>query len=1026
MRLSPSQALRYGEVTVGYGRACVGSKSHHSHRSHLLPSLKHHSRNQHANGLGSEPHAPRFATRAFNSSVVARYGRNGESQSRVSPPRRDQRIYGGQNNRHDNNSHRGRGRIGNNFINNHDDGHWESIRPSYIAKMETRAREHIQSFPDIRSSNTDHAAAALSPWHRTTVEIVMLMSKLWGKRMDRGLDQMQLCRIVSLANDLLMKVLLARQEEIDYAMEQYEGQASGNEPDYDANHKKTRQWGGIERENTEILCQTVALGWSRCDPKIATDAARNAQAILDTLEDICFKRAKLNDNTLTGKKSASFDLTDVMSSTSKLYNHVLSTWSRSSDPDAEKCMKALLDRMTDESRGTLFPRPDTISYNNMLNLYANLGNVDAAEALLLQMEKSIHGVTADVYSYSIVMNALQKRFTSRGPSERSRKDPERAEELLSHLVAKYEESGFKSAKLRPSIVTFGTVISMYSQADRILKKDDRSNESTRNWKSKNMSKSFNDRDSIGWGATNAERVLDWIIGLNERERKSKKVTSVGEGGTEKRGDGFRPENELIRPTAHHFMSVIDAWAKAGRGAEGARRSERLLNRLDSLYEKLGYDDLRPNPLTFGAVIDAWAKADDKHESAEHAESFLDRMEELFLYSREKINKREMISNVAYNLVIDAWSRRQGNVTADRAKNILRRLESNYQLTNNSSLRPDVISYTGVMKAYVNHPDGGKKALEILDEMNDQYRDGNARARPDMKCISVAMDACAKSGLTSEAERLLNDIDDSKKNCLMFNTIISGYTSEGRGSEADAVLRRMISLSENEGWERCSPDLISYTLCLRAWGNGTSQERVLRARALLDECIRRYQSGDKRCKPSDVIFNDFADIVSNSDEIKRETDVLALFEKMESIGCEPSLISFNILIKTCAKCANGTDRSDERKRNALQIAASAFNSLPSVGLRADSVTYTGMMHVLLNLMDNSTEKMSAIGRIFRQCCNEGYLNQHILNILAAAISEDDMMAITGVSSIEEASTLNHLPPEWNQKSSRDATAKQQYF
>ena len=88
------------------------------------------------------------------------------------------------------------------------------------------------------------------------------------------------------------------------------------------------------------------------------------------------------------------------------------------------------------------------------------------------------------------------------------------------------------------------------------------------------------------------------------------------------------------------------------------------------------------------------------------------------------------------------------------------------------------------------------------------------ARPDTKSISVAMDACAKSGLTSEAERLLNGIDDSKKNCLLFNTVMSGYKSEGRGNAAEAALRRMISLSE-KGWEHCSPDAISYTLCMEA-------------------------------------------------------------------------------------------------------------------------------------------------------------------------------------------------------------------
>ena len=183
----------------------------------------------------------------------------------------------------------------------------------------------------------------------------------------------------------------------------------------------------------------------------------------------------------------------------------------------------------------------------------------------------------------------------------------------------------------------------------------------------------------------------------------------------------------------------------------------------------------------------------------------------------------MISCVHFNkvsflsccwVVIDAWSRRSGNDVAERAERVLRRLVNNYERTNNKFLRPDVISYSAAMKACVSHPNGGEKALKILEEMNNQYRDGNIKARPDTQALAVAIDACAKSGLTTEAERILNDVDDSKKHNVLFNTIMSGYKSEGRGKEAEAVLRRMIRL-EDAGNNRCSPDMISYSLCIEA-------------------------------------------------------------------------------------------------------------------------------------------------------------------------------------------------------------------
>ena len=119
-----------------------------------------------------------------------------------------------------------------------------------------------------------------------------------------------------------------------------------------------------------------------------------------------------------------------------------------------------------------------------------------------------------------------------------------------------------------------------------------------------------------------------------------------------------------------------------------------------------------------------------------------------------------------------------------------------------------------MKAYVKQPDGGKKSLEILEEMNDQCRNGNIDAKPDSRAIAVAIDACTRSGLTLEAARLVNQIHDSGKTQIMFNTIMTGYKDEGRGHETEAVLRRMIELSD-AGYTNCSPDFVSYGLCIDA-------------------------------------------------------------------------------------------------------------------------------------------------------------------------------------------------------------------
>ena len=509
------------------------------------------------------------------------------------------------NNIHSNNEHHGGGerKWGRNSnsnkqrYNNTDKS--GELSPIYISHLEQRAREHIRNFPinitaslSNKNAYTDDVATLLSPWNRTTIELIMLMSKMWGRKnhnngnhQQKRLDnRMQMYKLVSLSNELLDKVLSMKKLEVDSLLEKHNIDTT-----ISGNRQKERGRAKFRDDylSTEILCQSVALGWSRCDPNIAPNTAVNAQLVLESLEDICTKRELLQ-----GVSKVSFDMQDVTPSI-KLYNHVLTCWSRSLDLDAELHAQTLLKRMVGFQPGT-FSHPDKYSYNNMLNLYANKGDVNAAEALLQEMEES-NDVSVDVYSYSIMMNAFQKKFTSSGHNNRDMKDPERAEELLSRLVAKYEKSGFTDDRLRPTSVTFGTVIAMYAQADRILKDDNRLDygKRTRKWRTQNVALNI-DNKNVGWGAKNAERVLEWMIGLNERqrERQGKDATSDNISNDSVHSSS----NELIRPSTHNFATVMDAWAKAGKGVEGAQNCERLLDRLIELYDKLGYNELQPNPI----------------------------------------------------------------------------------------------------------------------------------------------------------------------------------------------------------------------------------------------------------------------------------------------------------------------------------------------------------------------------------------------------------------------------------------------
>lgn len=73
----------------------------------------------------------------------------------------------------------------------------------------------------------------------------------------------------------------------------------------------------------------------------------------------------------------------------------------------------------------------------------------------------------------------------------------------------------------------------------------------------------------------------------------------------------------------------------------------------------------------------------------------------------------------------------------------------------------------------------------------------------------------------------------------------------------------------------------------------------------------------------------------------------------------------------------------------------------------------MIRVMVNLMENSVDRTRAIAGIFRQCCEDGCVNQNIMDTLFQMTSKDQFLAITGISLTDEKKdyVLSNLPTEW---------------
>jgi len=86
----------------------------------------------------------------------------------------------------------------------------------------------------------------------------------------------------------------------------------------------------------------------------------------------------------------------------------------------------------------------------------------------------------------------------------------------------------------------------------------------------------------------------------------------------------------------------------------------------------------------------------------------------------------------------------------QAEQIIQRMEEN----KDSAIRPDAVTYTSLMKCWIQS--GRSKAMnrsiEILDILEQRYREGHEECKPDALAYNVALNAIAKNKAPDSAER----------------------------------------------------------------------------------------------------------------------------------------------------------------------------------------------------------------------------------------------------------------------------------
>mmetsp|Transcript_12736 Transcript_12736/g.23879 ORF Transcript_12736/g.23879 Transcript_12736/m.23879 type:complete len:696 (+) Transcript_12736:72-2159(+) len=449
-------------------------------------------------------------------------------------------------------------------------------------------------------------------------------------------------------------------------------------------------------------------------------------------------------------------------------------------------------------------RPDSVSYNSVINAYAlndspNYDSVKEVERLLKRMEALTEQGCSSVQPTIVTLNTVAATFAKNG-------QPEKARQLLNDMEAMYQNG---SIDMGPNTITFNSVICAFAKAKR---------------------------------PHEAEEILKQMMIISRQD------------------DGKRA-NE-IKADSIAFNTVLHAWAVACvRGAP--QRAQQLLEHMIKLHNS-GNEDVKPDVFSYTATLSAWAAAKNDPHAANHALELLHKMESECAVGNDDVCP----NTVAYTAVINSLGRSGRPGAALKAYDILVDMERKYRQGNEDlkpdliSYSSVIDAFARSGEEYA-----GEKAVELLDHMITLAEEGHKEYGPNTQVYCSVISALGKSktrGSADAANQLLLDMEkmyafgntDVAPNTIIFNAVIDAWARSSfvfKALKAQSLLEKMEDEVE-AGNIMYKPDIITYNSVISACANTYGDADVKsRAFGIAIDAFKRIQLASD-IKPSSRTYS----------------------------------------------------------------------------------------------------------------------------------------------------------------------------
>lgn len=420
-------------------------------------------------------------------------------------------------------------------------------------------------------------------------------------------------------------------------------------------------------------------------------------------------------------------------------------------------------------------RPDTITYNIILDMYGNLKETAKADAIFHKLleNDSIH---PDIITFNSMLHAL----INSNDHSFMRKAMEMIEEMAHNDPASPSgKLGIKPDQLSYNIVASGWAKKVATNKNAILEIEkllslfesclvDTSND-------------FKPTNSLynicidAWAKSNSPNAISKCQGLFDRMNALSKEL----------------KEPNLRSDTVSYTTLINALATS-KNNNAPFIAERLINQMKA-------EELSPNLYTYSALVKCWSNSN-LPEAAQKAVEILMYLKKYSDDGNDTLRPNSQIFTSVLNCIANSAVPDAGS----RAEKILDLMDS----LNQENLKPNEYTYTSVLKAWTKSgsPEAPQKALELLKRME------TSGLEPTEPCYNAAINAIAKSSSPTKAkdaeivlDRLLSS-KTAKPSVNTYSTVMNAcaYTRIESGQKNHPIALEAFDISK-----RCFRQLLQY-------------------------------------------------------------------------------------------------------------------------------------------------------------------------------------------------------------------------